>query len=446
MLILFYFTGRLGYIESAKWILIISSFAFYFLGEHQYFLLFSMLVIIDYIYAKYILTSSFPYRKIGLIVIILFNLSFLFYYKYLNFVLGNWFSLIGTQQEHVLSTTNLPLGISFFTFQLIAFLIDTYRNKLGVVNIKSYLFFITFFPQLIVGPIVHYQDVNRQIESKTVIKLNYRNLYLGIVYFVFGLSKKILLADPLTMIAQSHYNNFYGISGFEMLFAMISYTISYYFDLSGYADMAKGLGLLFNVELPNNFDSPYKATNFADYWRRWHMTLSRFLSDYIFRSVYDKNKGIRNFYYAIMVTFLVSGIWHGAGWNFIVWGLLNGVLVCISHLKFPFKIPHWSAVLLTFIGVIMTRNLFVSQNLIESIQTFHQLFSTKYPWWTMTSTDYFDLFTLIFAMYLCWFSMNSHQLTDKYSNSKRLLLLIMGLILILIFKLGEEHPFLYYQF
>lgn len=234
--------------------------------------------------------------KLLLLIGVLANVALLGYYKYTDFFIENYNFITG--REVPLKNIVLPIGISFFTFQLIAFLVDSYRGKCDNYDVLEYLLFITFFPQLIVGPIVHHSEVIPQFNSPDNSRLNYENIARGLFLFAIGCSKKILLADVLTTDAQAYFDVITAeevLSFAETWFHAVEYTISYYFDLSGYADMAIGLGLMFNIVIPHNFNSPYKARNFQDYWRRWHMTLSRFLGDYIFRSVYRKNDKYRNF-------------------------------------------------------------------------------------------------------------------------------------------------------
>jgi D-alanyl-lipoteichoic acid acyltransferase DltB (MBOAT superfamily) len=182
----------------------------------------------------------------------------------------------------------LPIGISFFTFQLLAYLIDSYEGKTKDYKFLDYLLFITFFPQLIVGPIVHHSEVVDQFESEDNKRIDYNNLSLGFFIFFMGAAKKLILADSLTDASQNGFNHYADLGFYDAWICALGYTISYYFDLSGYSDMAVGLGLFFNIKIPGNFDSPYKSSNFAYYWMRWHITLSRFLGDYIFRSIFKR--------------------------------------------------------------------------------------------------------------------------------------------------------------
>ena len=385
------------------------------------------------------------------------NIALLGYYKYTDFFIENYNLL--TKSDVALRHIVLPIGISFFTFQLIAFLVDCYRGETQEYDFISYLLFITFFPQLIVGPIIHHSEIVPQFQNERNLKLNFDNIALGLFLFSIGCAKKILLADPLTTNAQSFFNAV--PKNPDMLrswFSSIEYTVSYYFDLSGYADMAIGLGFLFNMRIPQNFDSPYKARNFQDYWRRWHITLSRFLSAYIFRSVYKKEVPWRNYYVATMVTFLVSGFWHGAGWTFVVWGIVNGMLVCIAsamkrrNMKFPF-LP---AFILTAIGVVLMRILFVSGTFTDAWNVYRGLVnfrslgtSSAEILFTIRKFIRSNAFTglrLTIALIICWFLPNSKTLQEKFKPTIFRLVYSAALMLLCFMEMNKVVQFLYFQF
>ena len=342
----------------AKIWLILASFYFYAQGSPDFFPFFLGSVIGNYLVGttlggiqgdKYKME-----RKMLLLVGVLGNVGLLGYYKYTDFFISNYNFITGS--DVALKRIILPIGISFFTFQLIAFLVDSYRGETQEYDVVNYLLFITFFPQLIVGPIIHHKEVVPQFADEKNQRIIFENVAKGMFIFSIGCAKKMLLADPLTTDAQLFFNHLPEImmngpiKFLSSWFYSLEYTVSYYFDLSGYADMAIGLGWMFNIRIPQNFNSPYKAKDFQDYWARWHITLSRFLGAYIFRSVYKRGNKYRNYYVATMVTFFVSGFWHGAGWTFVVWGLINGILVCIGSYrnKHKKKTPLWLGVPLTF--------------------------------------------------------------------------------------------------
>ena len=267
----------LKFIPIAKIWLILASFYFYAQGAREFLPFFIGSVFFNYIIGStLIVTEDKRNRKFLLTLGLIQNLGLLGYFKYANFFVENY-NLI-TKSNVELGRIILPIGISFFTFQLIAYLVDCYRGETKEYSVIDYLLFITFFPQLIVGPIVHHKDIVPQFESSQQSKFNKENFFLGLFIFSIGCAKKVMLADPLTTYAKAFFVNVGDFSTLDAWLSSLSYTLSYYFDLSGYADMAIGMGLLFNVRLPENFNSPYKARNFRDYWQRPYLNFFQTMS------------------------------------------------------------------------------------------------------------------------------------------------------------------------
>ena len=279
---------------------------------------------------------------------IVFNISLLGYFKYTDFFIKNFNGIFGTDVplQHIL----LPLAISFFTFQQIAYLVDSYRGETKEYDLLNYMLFVTFFPQLIAGPIVHHKEMMPQFSSRSNLVKRYRNIALGMFIFSIGLFKKVVIADTFAQWANAGFDNTTTLSFFEAWATSLSYTFQLYFDFSGYADMAIGAALLFNIRLPINFNSPYKATSIQDFWRRWHMTLSRFLRDYVYIPLGGNRKGYYRTYTNLFATFLIGGIWHGASWMFVIWGAFHGGALIIHRLwqQYGFKMWTWLAWLITF--------------------------------------------------------------------------------------------------
>lgn len=267
------------------------------------------------------------------------NLLLLFYFKYLDFFIIN----INKIWEGILTAPGilLPLGISFFTFQQISFLTDTYQEQLDRCSFIDYSLFVSFFPQLIAGPIVTHEEMMpqfKQIGNKEGMKEQELQLLIqGIYVFILGLSKKILIADTFGRAVDYAYGNIVGINGLESFLVILFYSLQLYFDFSGYCDMAMGLANMFGLEIINNFNSPYKAVNIIDFWKRWHITLSRFFTKNIYIPLGGNRKGRLRTYYNLFIVFLLSGIWHGAGWNFILWGILHGVLYILTRMYDDWK-------------------------------------------------------------------------------------------------------------
>jgi len=260
------------------------------------------------------------------------NLGFLGYFKYSNFFLENISLLTGASYD--VGLILLPLGISFITFQKIAYLVDAWQGKTREYNFLHFCLFVSFFPQLIAGPIVHHRDVMPQFARRSLQIFHHENFSVGISIFIIGLLKKVVIADNLALFATPVFaasGDGTMLTFYEAWTGALAYTFQLYFDFSGYSDMAIGLARMFGVKLPLNFHSPYKATSIIDFWRRWHMTLSRFLRDYLYIPLGGGRRGPSRRYLNLFLTMLLGGLWHGAGWTFIIWGGLHGLYLLINH-------------------------------------------------------------------------------------------------------------------
>lgn len=441
--------------SAAKLWLVLASFYFYAQGSPDFFPFFLGSVVGNYVVGSTLSKLQDGNHRIErgaiLTVGVLANCGLLGYYKYTDFFLMNVNRLTGT--DFALKHIVLPIGISFFTFQLIAFLVDSFRGETKTYDVVDYLLFITFFPQLIVGPIVHHAEVVPQFENPQNAKINWNNVAMGLFIFSIGCAKKMLVADPLTTDAQEFFAKINdSLPMFQSWFHSIEYTVSYYFDLSGYADMAIGLGCMFNIVIPQNFNSPYKAKDFQEYWQRWHMTLSRFLGTYIFRNVFKKGSKYRNYYVATMVTFLVSGFWHGAGWTFVVWGLVNGFLVCIASYRNRKgkKTPVWLGVPLTFLLAVLTRILFVSITFRDAwqvmkslvrVSTLHMAEITAF-----VTENWYNIVLTIVGLGICWFLPTTKKLAERFKTNWFYLLYAAVLLIVCICSMDKVVQFLYFQF
>ncbi|MDA9574284.1 MBOAT family protein [Porticoccaceae bacterium] len=279
-----------------------------------------------------------------------FNIGLLAYFKYMDFFISNTNFVFGSNLD--LLNLALPLAISFFTLQQIAFVIDSYEGLVKEKNFLDYTIFVTFFPQLIAGPIVHHKEMMPQFSSVENRKTNYENVALGIFIFTMGLFKKVVIADTFAVWATNGFDNALTLNLFEAWATSFSYTFQLYFDFSGYTDMAIGAALLFNIRLPANFNSPYKATGMIDFWQRWHITLSNFITTYIYTPLIRSFNSLtfHKAMFATVITFLVAGLWHGASWMFVIFGCLHGVGVISNHYwrKLKIKIPKVLAWFITF--------------------------------------------------------------------------------------------------
>ncbi|WP_223701218.1 MBOAT family O-acyltransferase [Sutcliffiella deserti] len=328
-LVYFYLNKRKLVLPAKLW-LVCSSLFFYSWWNVLYLpLILSSMVINYFIGRKLGASTTFVNRKGLLVLGIVFNVGLLGYYKYSDFFLANVNYFFSTNMA--LLNLVLPLAISFFTFQQIAYLVDAYKKETKEYNFLNYALFVSFFPQLIAGPIVHHKEMMPQFASNRNKLINYKNIGLGIFIFSIGLFKKVVIADTFAVWATAGFDTTELLTLFEAWAVSLSYTFQIYFDFSGYTDMAIGIALLFNIQLPLNFNSPYKALNIQDFWKRWHMTLGRFLTTYIYIPLGGNRKGKRRTYINILLVFLISGFWHGAGWTFVFWGLLHGIAMMINR-------------------------------------------------------------------------------------------------------------------
>lgn len=379
---------------------------------------------------------------------ILGNVALLGYFKYTDFFIKNYNWILN--EDISLIHLALPLAISYFTFQQIAFLVDNYRGEVKEFSFLNYSLFITFFPQLLMGPIVHHKEMMPQFALKWRSLLRWENVSLGLFIFSIGLAKKTLIGDPLTDYAQYAFDHAQSLTTIEAWYAATSYVLSYYFDLSGYADMAIGIAKMFNIDLPKNFNSPYKARNFADYWRRWHITLSKFLGDYIYKSLGGNKNIVFIIYINIMITFFVSGFWHGAGWTFIVWGLLNGIFVVMAHImkRANLKMNFYVAWCLMFLGLIITRILFVSNNFSDAWYVTYTLFDfTNLKFDNLIFIDpLIQGFYIVTALYLSLACKNSMEIAENFKPNKKYIFYTVALLSASIFTFMSAKEFLYFQF
>jgi len=290
-------------------------------------------------------------RKLLLVAGIAINLLLLGYYKYTDFLLTNVNAVFGSayQPLHIL----LPLAISFFTFTQIVYLVDSYRGETARYSLLNYTLFVTFFPHLIAGPIVHHQQLMPQFESRWTLSLRYSNILKGLLIFSIGLFKKVVIADTFAVWATAGFDGGQSLNFFSAWATSLSYTFQLYFDFSGYCDMAIGASLLFNIRLPINFNSPYRALDIQDFWRRWHITLSNLLRDYLYIPLGGNRCGEYRAYLNLFITFILGGLWHGATWMFVIWGAMHGAALLIHRLwrAMHFSLPSPLAWLVTFMFV-----------------------------------------------------------------------------------------------
>lgn len=307
--------------EAAKAFLTVMSLWFYGYFNLSYLLIMVGSIAFNYIF--HLLLSKNPDKKL-MILAVAGDLGILFYFKYFDFFLSTVNAVF--RSSFALLGILLPLGISFFTFQQISFVADTYRGEVRDCKLLDYALFVSFFPQLIAGPIVNHDEMLPQFRKVGQESVMWERMAEGFGLFVLGLAKKVLLADTFGAGADYGYDNTALLGRMDAVLVIVFYALQLYFDFSGYCDMARGIGKMLGIEIPVNFDSPYQAVNIVDFWKRWHITLNRFFTKYVYIPLGGNRKGQGRMYLNLMIVFLLSGLWHGAGWNYIVWGAMHGVL------------------------------------------------------------------------------------------------------------------------
>jgi len=362
------------------WLLLASLF-FYGWWEARYLVLLLTSITINFILGNILYRSG--KKRLWLVIGISFNLALIFYFKYANFVVDNvnW----GFGKDWEFEDIILPLAISFFTFQQIAWLVDIYKNKVAIPSFYNYALFVSFFPQLIAGPIVHHSEVMPQFEKPVVSSQAWHNMSIGLTLFTLGLFKKVVLADHFALYATPVFEaagRGEVITFLEAWVGVLSYTFQLYFDFSGYSDMAVGLARMLGIVLPLNFFSPYKAQNIRQFWQRWNITLSRFLRDYLYIPLGGNRVRAARISVNIMLTMLIGGLWHGASWTFVAWGGLHGFYLVI-HRRYETRrslrpgkfIPHpMLGASITFLAVTLAWVLFRAESFASSIIIYKGLF------------------------------------------------------------------------
>lgn len=316
--------------ELAQLFLIAMSFWFYGYFQINYLLIMIFSIACNYFFHCMLSrVVSRPLAKSLLAFAVAVNLGILFYFKYYDFFVENINAVFGA--SFLLRHVVLPLGISFFTFQQIGFLVDTYRGEIQNCKPLSYVLFVAFFPQLVAGPIVSQSEMLPQFENMTNTSFNWERFSRGFILFIMGMFKKVMIADTFGKGVDYGYTNMELLGRMDALLVIVFYSLQLYFDFSGYCDMARGIGRMLGIEIPVNFHSPYQAVNIVDFWKRWHITLNRFFTRYVYIPLGGNRKGEGRMYLNFLIVFFLSGLWHGAGWNFLVWGMMHGALYVVTR-------------------------------------------------------------------------------------------------------------------
>ena len=440
---------------ASKAFLVFSSLFFYSWWNIAYLPLILISMLFNYVIGNSLNSKkeenkkSFSKKSI-LIFGIVANLSLLGYFKYADFFIEN-FNIVAQTNINLFNLL-LPLAISFFTFQQIAYLVDSYRQETKEYDFLNYALFVTFFPQLIAGPIVHHSEMMPQFANKWNAVKKYRNIALGLFIFSIGLFKKVVIADTFAVWATAGFDTATTLNLFEAWATSLSYTFQLYFDFSGYTDMAIGIALLFNIKLPINFNSPYKARNIQDFWRRWHITLSRFLRDYVYIPLGGNKISSFRTYSNLLATFVIGGLWHGAGWTFVFWGFLHGMALVIHRAwsNLGFKMWTWLAWLITFSFVNITWVFFRAKEWDDAIRILSSMFSLDNVVIALSleniSGDLFTILWIIAGFILVLFFKNTVEKAKELKINYKTLLFTLFCLLAALLSVNKVSEFLYFNF
>ena len=402
-------------------------------------------------------TTRTKTQKRAVTISVISNLSLLAFFKYFNFAVENYnqiLELIGLgalQSTHVIKII-LPLGISFYTFQSMSYSIDVYRgNAKAIRNFVDFACYVSMFPQLVAGPIIRFQEVANQLSFRTHTLEKFTR---GISFFCLGMAKKVLLANPCGKIADVCFNSA-DIGFINAWYGVVSYSFQIYFDFSGYSDMAIGLGLMLGFVFPKNFDSPYISKSITEFWRRWHISLSTWLRDYLYIPLGGNRKGQKRTYVNLFIVMLLGGLWHGASWNFVIWGTIHGIFLAIERRagkeKFYKNLPKLAAVILTYFIVLISWVFFRAEDLSSSLSYLGSMFSFG----GYTSADLINnvliynpyyIFCFILAAVVVWTFPQTWDYTKKITLPKTAYILVLFIISIMGIITQGFNPFIYFIF
>lgn len=439
-------------------VLLVFSLLFYAWGEPKYIFLMLLTILIVYIFGilidKFDKEKKFNLKKLSLILCIILVLGSLIVFKYSKFLIENINSIFNTKIN--LINVVMPIGISFYTFQILSYIIDLYNKKIKLQkNYFSLALYVSLFPQLIAGPIVRYETVEDEIDNRKETK---EYIIAGTKRFIIGLSKKVIIANQMALLADLVFNNHNGSYGTSIIWlGTFAYTLQIYFDFSGYSDMAIGLGRIFGFHFLENFDYPYISKSVTEFWRRWHISLSSWFRDYIYIPLggnkVNKLKWVRN----ILLVWMLTGLWHGAAWNFIIWGIYYGLLLLFEKLflnKVLSKLPSIINWIYTFVIVMIGWMIFRSNTLNELLLFIKTMFSYKHTDWITILADNLSTFnSLVFIIPAFIFSFPIFKkLNENYSNKTvyeiilNIILLTLFLICIICLTSSSYNPFIYFRF
>ena len=431
-----------------EWLLIGASLFFYGYWDYRLLPLLICSIVANWFFANGIRGAE---RKVIFVVGIALNLFIIGIFKYANFFAGSLAWLFG--EQHTPWNIILPLGISFFTFQQISYLADRFKGEAPEYGFREYFLYVSFFPQLIAGPIVRHNELIYQLEASPRRPGMYERLSRGVTLLAIGLAKKVLIADTAGRIADPLFSSAAEVSPsiIDAWMAAFAFTVQIYFDFSGYSDMAIGLALMFGLRLPINFNIPYRATTIRDFWRRWHMTLSHFLRDYLYIPLGGGHHGLKRQSLALTVTMFLGGLWHGAGWTFVVWGMMHGVGLA-AHAWWTklsiFRLPVPAAWALTILFVILGWVLFRANSFLEAISILESMFGLNGL--SLNTAKYGEpTYFILIGAAIALFGPSSQEfaLKREYDSRWAAFATASALVLCTVLVGSGKHPeFIYFQF
>ena len=448
-------------IPANKLFLVLASFVFYGWNNPRYVPIIALSIVVNYALSQLMLRAERRALRLTLLLTgLLLNLGVLFYFKYYDFFASNVNAAFGT--AFAIHRLALPLGISFFTFQQLSYVIDSYRRAVPRYNPLDYALFVTFFPQLIAGPIVLHSEIVPQFADRDNHRPRAENLAPGFFAFARGLAKKVLVADTFAAAVNVGFGAAASLTTAEAWFVALGYTLQLYFDFSGYCDMATGIGLMFNIRIPINFDSPYQSLNIREFWQRWHVTLSRFLTNYLYFPLGGSRGGALRTSLNLLIVFLASGLWHGAGWLFLLWGLLHG----LASVFYRLTRRRWDAMhpalqwMLTFGFVVCAWVFFRAATLADALSILKAMFRMDFGPIRPEITSAFQLpgglhpgYNALFM--LLWYVLglgsclgmkNVYRRTEAFRPTLLSALVTAGLIVLCTLSLSRVSVFLYFNF
>ncbi len=406
--------------------LIISGYVFYAAWNLKFSPLIIFSILINYLFSKEIIKRDDKDKKTVLISAIIFNILYLGFFKYSDFFINNINLLFNSNIEPL--NLPFPLALSFVTFQTIAFLCDCYENNIKNLNLKRYALFIIFFPQLIAGPIVRYNQMISQFEEGKNLNFIFKNICIGLIILSIGIIKKVFIADNLSIVTDQVFTDTTSLSFVDCWLGSLCFTFQIYFDFSGYIDMATGIALLFNIRLPQNFDSPFKATGMINFWQRWHITLTHFLTTYLYGPLLKSFRNINflNSMVATLIVFLIAGLWHGPSWTYVIFGAMHGFGLIVNHTFkriFDIKLNQFFSQTLTFAYVNFTFIFFRAESvdqasfIIKKMLDFRSINKLEYISIDLTTAV---ITAFIFSIIICFVLKNTNWLIGKLSLNKLL--------------------------